>query len=95
MEREEAAAKDFFENANIDIQFTRGHKYVGSVVGWDVMQQKWFQPQIQQWVDAVEMLASFAKNYPQSAYAGLLYSLQAEWIYLSRTTPTSPTLYGQ
>ncbi|KAI2506102.1 hypothetical protein MHU86_8333 [Fragilaria crotonensis] len=44
-------------------------------------------PQVQQWIEGVHCLAAAARRYPQTAYAGLSQSLQAEWQYLQRVTP--------
>eukprot|EP00804_Cyclotella_cryptica_P022493 CCRYP_020698-RB/>CCRYP_020698-RB protein AED:0.28 eAED:0.28 QI:0/-1/0/1/-1/1/1/0/237 len=51
------------------------------------MQERWLQPMVQKWVSGVERLAKVAMRYPQSAYAGLVNCLQAEWQYLCRVEP--------
>eukprot|EP00804_Cyclotella_cryptica_P002229 CCRYP_020436-RA/>CCRYP_020436-RA protein AED:0.38 eAED:0.38 QI:0/-1/0/1/-1/0/1/0/119 len=51
------------------------------------MQGRWLQPMVQKWVSGVERLAKVAMRYPQSAYAGLVNCLQAEWQYLCRVEP--------
>ena len=43
---------------------------------------------VAQWVDAVGVIAKIVGKYPQSAYHGFTTSLQAEWQYLRRCTPS-------
>jgi hypothetical protein len=64
-----------------------GHRYLGGFVGTEAAEAQWVDPQIQQWIEGVHCLAAAARRYPQTAYAGLLQSLQAEWQYLQRVTP--------
>ena len=40
------------------------------------------------------MLAKIARWHPQSAYAGLVMSLQSDWQYLQMTVPGVGTLMG-
>ena len=51
------------------------------------MLSRFVEPKVADWVHAVEVLARIAVKYPQSAYAGLTMSLQAEWQHLSRAVP--------
>eukprot|EP00978_Attheya_sp_CCMP212_P037689 scaffold180215_cov36-Attheya_sp.AAC.2 len=45
------------------------------------------EPQIQKWVARIETLSHVMKRYPQTAYAGLMKSLQTEWMYLQCVVP--------
>jgi hypothetical protein len=76
-------------DALAEFQFQRsdGHRYVGGFVGSGAAEAAWVDPQVEQWVDGVTALAIVARRYPQTAYAGLARSLQAEWQYLQRVTP--------
>jgi len=64
-----------------------GHRYVGGFIGTAARRDEWLAPQIQQWVSGVHQLAKVARRYPQTAYAGLVRSLQTEWTYLQRVVP--------
>jgi hypothetical protein len=64
-----------------------GHRYVGGFVGSSADEAAWLEPQITKWVESVTTLSKVAYRYPQTAYAGLAHSLQAEWQYLQRVTP--------
>jgi len=70
--------------ARFQFQYTDGHRYLGTFLGSPEARQRWLQPQIDQWVGRVRKLSRIAKKYPQSAYAGMTKSLQAEWQYLQR-----------
>eukprot|EP00957_Ditylum_brightwellii_P116202 8863407-Ditylum_brightwellii.AAC.1 len=64
-----------------------GHRYVGGYIAGKADKTTWVKPKIAAWVEGVKALTGFATRYPQTAYAGLVMSLQAEWQYLQRTVP--------
>jgi hypothetical protein len=68
-------------------QRTEGHRYLGGFVGSGSTEAAWIDPQVEQWVAGVHLLSKVARRYPQTAYAGLSKSLQAEWQYVQRVTP--------
>ena len=49
--------------------------------------EAWLLPKAAEWVETIETLGRFAIRYPQTAYAGLAMSLQAECKYLMWTVP--------
>jgi hypothetical protein len=73
--------------AEFEFQFRDGSRYVGGFIGSDDAKREWLEPQIQKWVAGIETLSRVAKRYPQTAYAGLVKSLQTEWTYLQRVVP--------
>jgi hypothetical protein len=75
--------------SRFQFKFSDGERYVGGFLGSSTSLEKWLTPQIDAWVDAIHSLASVARKYPQSAYAALTKSLQAEWQYLQRVLPNS------
>ena len=83
---EEEAARAAHDAEGVCPRFTRGHRYVGGFVGSDAMEDAWILPQVQVWTAGVRALARVAKRYPQTAYAGFAWSLQAEWTYLLRVS---------
>ena len=56
-------------------------------MGTQATREAWLQPMIAQWTEGVERLATVAKRYPQTAFAGLARSLQSEWQYIQRVAP--------
>ena len=84
---DEDEARAAIDAAGLDIQFSRGQRYVGGFIGTEDTRQEWLKPMIQQWVDGVKTLAAVASRFPQTAYAGMASSLQAEWQYVCRVVP--------
>jgi hypothetical protein len=73
--------------AEFNFQRQEGHRYVGGFVGSPTTEAAWIAPQVHQWTCGVDSLASVARRHPQTAFAGLAKSLQAEWQYLQRVSP--------
>jgi hypothetical protein len=84
---EEAEARAAFEEAGISVNFCRGKRYVGGYVGSEAMLERWMDPKVKKWVAGIGILARIASRFPQTAYVGLVSSLQAEWQYLCRVVP--------
>jgi hypothetical protein len=49
--------------------------------------REWVDGEVQKWAEGVRLLAKVASRFPQTAYAGLVKSLQTEWTYLQRVVP--------
>ena len=56
----EGAAREQMEAQGLQIQYTRGHRYVGGFVGSDAAERDWVEPQVKTWVEGVESLAKVA-----------------------------------
>jgi len=74
--------------------YTDGNRYVGGFIGAPDTRGEWLDTQITKWSENVRQLAQIAKRYPQTAFAGLSKSLQAEWQYLQRVTPNCKDSFG-
>jgi hypothetical protein len=83
----DASSSAFDALDEFQFQKSHGHRYVGGFVGSGAAEAAWIDPQINKWADGIKSLAKVAHRYPQTAYAGLSHSLQAEWQYLQRVTP--------
>jgi hypothetical protein len=81
---EEAEARAAFKDSGIEVNFCWGKRYVGGFVGLEAMLEHWLDPKVKKWVTGIETLARLAVRFPQTAYAGLVSSLQAEWQYICR-----------
>jgi hypothetical protein len=84
---EEAEARAAFEEAGIEVNFCWGKCYVGGFVGSEAMLERWLDPMVKKWVTGIETLARIAVRFPQTAYAGLVSSLQTEWQYICCVVP--------
>jgi hypothetical protein len=76
---DEAVARQVFEANDLDIQYSRGQRYLGGFIGSSASKVDWLGSMVTTWVATVETLASVAGNYPQAAYAGFTFCLQNEW----------------
>lgn len=85
---DEAEARVAFAVHNLDVQYTRGHRYVGGFLGGANGKHEWLEEKVKVWADGVKTLAKLAIRYPQTAYAGLVLCLQNEWQYVQRTCPS-------
>ena len=83
----ESEARAAFEEAGISVNFCRGKCYMGGYVGSEAMLERWMDPKVKKWVAGIGILAPIRSRFPQTAYAGLVLSLQAEWQYLCRVVP--------
>jgi len=75
---DEAVARQAFEVNDLDIQYSRGQRYLGGFIGSNASKVDWLGDMVTTWVTAVEMLALVAGNYSHAAYAGFTFSLQNE-----------------
>ena len=80
--------------SNFDFQHKEGSRYIGGFIGTDASRDEWLRPQIETWTEGVKTLAKVATRYPQTAYAGLVKSLQTEWTYLQRVVPDIATHFN-
>jgi len=81
-ETREAAAAAL--GADLTCSMVDGARYLGGFVGSDATRSEWLGTQVAAWSASVGDLARVATRYPQTAYAGLAMSLQAEWRYLQK-----------
>ena len=56
--------------------------------------EEWVRSKVEAWAHGVRILAKIARQYPQSAYAGLGMSLQLKWQYLQSNVPGVGYLVG-
>eukprot|EP00804_Cyclotella_cryptica_P023588 CCRYP_011928-RA/>CCRYP_011928-RA protein AED:0.21 eAED:0.21 QI:0/-1/0/1/-1/0/1/0/178 len=80
-------AKAILDAAGLPVRWSWGQRYFGGFMGSSKMRGRWLQPMVHKWVSGVELLAQVAIRYPQSAYAGLVNCIQAEWQYLCCVEP--------
>lgn len=82
---DEADAKALLQDFNF--RYKDGSRYVGGFIGSRARLLEWLEPKIQEWVAAIKTLSRVAKRFPQTAYTGLVRSLQMEWTYVQRVIP--------
>ena len=77
--RLEAMVKQYLADNNLPWRTTQGKRYVGGFIGSDDELSEWISPKVEDWAFAIKRLAGAAAKYPQTAYNGLVRSLQCEW----------------
>lgn len=82
----ENQARDYLQSESFNFELKTGDRYLGGFVGETSSREEWLKEKISDWTLGIQELASVASWYPQTAYAGLQKSLQAEWQYLQRVT---------
>jgi hypothetical protein len=81
---DEPAARQAFEGFGLEINYSRGQRYLGGFIGSARKKEEWLGDMVGKWVGAVKALSVVAERYPQTAYAGFTFSLQNEWQYVQR-----------
>eukprot|EP00956_Cyclotella_meneghiniana_P023353 scaffold45380_cov85-Cyclotella_meneghiniana.AAC.2 len=75
---DEPAARTSFHHRGLKVNFCRGRRYIGGLIGSDEEKTEYVKKKIGVWADGVKILSSIARRFPQTAYAGLTISLQAD-----------------
>ena len=83
-----------FVKEGLCLNFVSGSWYLGAYLGLQEELEAWVKPQVEAWAHGVRVLGKITRRHPQSAYAGLVMSLQLKWQYLQRTVPGVGTLMG-
>jgi hypothetical protein len=74
------------EFKDLGFKVVTGTRYLGGFIGENEAFNEWIETKTENWEHAVTQLAAAAKDFPQSAYAGLQKSLQQEWQFVQRAT---------
>jgi hypothetical protein len=81
---DEEVACAAFEGFGLEINYSRGQRYLGGFIGSAKTKEKWLADLVVKWVGALETLSTVAERYPQTAYAGFTFCLQNEWQYVQQ-----------
>ena len=77
-----ARAEEYFRG--LGIQVVTGHQYLGGFLGDAAAEREWLEKKVKGCKELVRVLAGVAHKHPQSAYAGLLKSLNRSGILCRR-----------
>jgi hypothetical protein len=81
---DEDAARQAFKSFGLEINYSRGQRYLGGFIGSAEKKEMWLAELVEKWVATVQTLSIVAERYPQTAYAGFTFCLQNEWQYVQR-----------
>ena len=82
-----AAAVAAFGDTDVQIT-TDGRPYLGSPVGTSEYVRSFMTNTVREWVEELELLATFGVTQPHAAHSAFTHGLASKWSYLSRTTCT-------
>ena len=80
-------ATDVFGDTGVEIS-CEGKRYLGGALGTDEYGEKFLAAKVEEWIQEIRTLASFAKTQPYAAYAAFTHGLIGRWTYALRV----PTL---
>ncbi len=93
-EEDEPAACQAFESFGLEINYSRGQRYLGGFIRSTQQKEEWLGELVNKWVSAVKTLSVFAECYPQTAYAGFTFCLQNEWPYVQRVVANTALFFA-
>jgi hypothetical protein len=66
---DEDTARQAFESFGLNINYSRGQRYLGGFIGSAEKKEEWLVGMVEKWAAAVVTLSTVAERYPQTAYA--------------------------
>ena len=91
---DEEVARAAFEGFGLEINYSRGQRYLGGFIGSAKTKEKWLVDLVVKWVGAVETLSTVVERYPQTAYTGFTFCLQNEWQYVQRVVADTAPFFS-
>ena len=91
---DEDVARQAFESFGLEINYSRGRRYLGGFIGSADKKEEWLVEMVNKWKAAVETLSIVAERYPQTAYAGFTFCLQNEWQYVQRVVADTAPFFA-
>ncbi|KAL7533156.1 hypothetical protein ACHAXR_005075, partial [Thalassiosira sp. AJA248-18] len=91
---DEEVAKGAFQQFGLNINYTRGKRYLGGFIGSAETKNQWLGGMVSKWVQAVQTFAQLAPRYPQTVYCGFTFCLQNEWQYVQRVVADTAPFFA-
>ena len=60
-------------------------------MGTEKEKATWLEPKVEEWCKTIRAMEDIARQSPQTAYYGVVVSLQNEWQHICRTVPGAGT----
>ena len=79
-------AKNLFTNTKINIT-TEGKCHLGTGIGSNDFRVKYITEKVEEWIDELRTLSTYAKLQPQTAYAAFCFGEQNKYSYFLCTIP--------
>ncbi len=91
---DEPAACQAFKSFGLEIDYSRGQRYLGGFIGSAQWKEEWLGELVSKWVSVVKTLSVFAECYVHTAYAGFMFCLQNEWQYVQRVVANTAPFFA-
>ena len=72
--------REMFDGTDIHIT-TKGHRYLGGVIGSEAFEQEFLQQKLQDWISDLRKLSIIAESQPHAAYSAYSHGLSFRWNY--------------
>ncbi len=79
---DEDAAREAFAKEGLTVWFSQSNCNMGRFIGLVTVMREWLAPIVLDLVFGIKQLVTVTVNYPQTAYTGMVVSLQAKWQYV-------------
>jgi len=86
-------AEDIF--GRLGVKVVTSHLFLGGCIGDPLKRDEFVLQKTQQWSGFVRKFVAIASSRPQAAFAAVTKSLQCEWTFLMRVTPSCGHLLMQ
>ena len=81
--------------ADLGVQITAaGRRYLGGAIGCPDFVRGYLEGLIQEWLEHLERLTTFAVSQPHAAYAAFVHGFSAKWSYFQRVIPTDQSAFA-
>ena len=77
-----------FGDTGVEIS-CEGKHYLGGALGTDEYGEKFLAAKVEEWIQEIRTLASFAKTQPHAAHAAFTHGLIGSWTYALRVSTLS------
>ena len=91
---DEDTARQAFASFGLDINYSRGQRYLGGFIGSAKKKEEWSVGMMERWAAAVVALSTVAERYPQTAYAGFTFCMQNDWQYVQQVVADTTLFFS-
>ena len=86
-------AEQLFTDLGVKIT-SAGRRYLGGVIGSPDFVRGYLEGLIQEWLEHLERLTTFAVSQPHAAYAAFVHGFSAKWSYFQWVIPAEQSAFA-
>ena len=81
--------------ADLGVQITSaGRPYLGGAIGCPDFVRGYLDGLVEEWIEHLERLTTFAVSQPHAAYAAFVHGFSAKWSYFQRVIPAEQSAFA-